>query len=83
MLTLRHIELVQAFCYAHTQPLLQPRVGAAHLLSAGLPSDLTHPSWRIPILCVQLTDEAHGDNPAESATRDEKKITESDFYTKA
>ncbi|GAB4821388.1 hypothetical protein N2152v2_008434 [Parachlorella kessleri] len=31
----------------------------------------------------QLTNEAFGDNPQESTSRDDKKITESDFYTKA
>lgn len=31
---------------------------------------------------VQLTDEAHGDNPMEASTREEKQITDTDFYTR-
>ncbi len=36
-----------------------------------------------PSALLQLTNEAFGDNPQESTSRDDKKITESDFYTKA
>lgn len=43
------------------------------------------PAPLLPALrcAAQLTDEAHGDNPREATPRDDKQITESDFYTKA